>query len=130
MKRRSLFFAVVISCSLILAPSLLYAGNGNNPNPNNGSSNSNANNPDKNFNNNKDGNGKGTGQGTGNVPIPADGNNVHGMVNNGGNYNNGVRKQTDVPFDGGIGLLIAAGIGVRAKKAYDKRKRGSRNAAI
>lgn len=29
----------------------------------------------------------------------------------------------DVPFDGGVTLLIAAGIGYAAKKAYDKRKR-------
>ncbi|HWJ91107.1 MAG TPA: hypothetical protein VNR87_08330 [Flavisolibacter sp.] len=29
----------------------------------------------------------------------------------------------DVPFDGGITLLVAAGIGYAAKKGYDKRKR-------
>jgi hypothetical protein len=28
-----------------------------------------------------------------------------------------------VPFDGGLSLLIAAGIGYAGKKAYDKRKR-------
>jgi hypothetical protein len=28
-----------------------------------------------------------------------------------------------VPFDGGLTLLIAAGIGYAAKKGYDKRKR-------
>lgn len=29
---------------------------------------------------------------------------------------------TSVPFDGGLSLLIAAGIGYASKKAYDKRK--------
>lgn len=33
-----------------------------------------------------------------------------------------------IPFDGGLSLLIAAGIGYGAKKAYDKRKK-SRDAA-
>jgi hypothetical protein len=28
-----------------------------------------------------------------------------------------------VPFDGGLSLLVAAGIGYAAKKGYDKRKR-------
>jgi hypothetical protein len=28
-----------------------------------------------------------------------------------------------VPFDGGISLLIAAGIGIGAKKAYDRKKK-------
>jgi hypothetical protein len=28
-----------------------------------------------------------------------------------------------VPFDGGLSLLIAAGVGYAGKKAYDKRKR-------
>ena len=30
---------------------------------------------------------------------------------------------TDAPFDGGLSLLIAAGIGYASKKAYDKRKK-------
>lgn len=30
------------------------------------------------------------------------------------------------PIDGGLSLLIAAGIGIGAKKAYDKRKKDSR----
>jgi hypothetical protein len=29
---------------------------------------------------------------------------------------------TSIPFDGGISMLIAAGIGYASKKAYDKRK--------
>ena len=29
----------------------------------------------------------------------------------------------DVPFDGGLSLLIAAGIGIGAKKAYDRNKK-------
>lgn len=29
----------------------------------------------------------------------------------------------DIPFDGGLSLLIAAGIGYAAKKGYDKRKK-------
>lgn len=29
---------------------------------------------------------------------------------------------TQVPFDGGISLLIAAGVGYAVKKRYDKRK--------
>lgn len=33
---------------------------------------------------------------------------------------------TSVPFDGGLSLLIAAGAGYAAKKAYDKRKKDSR----
>lgn len=28
----------------------------------------------------------------------------------------------DVPFDGGVSLLVAAGIGYGLKKAYDKKK--------
>jgi hypothetical protein len=28
----------------------------------------------------------------------------------------------DVPFDGGVSLLVAAGIGYGLKKVYDKRK--------
>jgi hypothetical protein len=31
-----------------------------------------------------------------------------------------------VPIDGGLSLLIAAGIGIGAKKAYDKRKAAER----
>jgi hypothetical protein len=30
---------------------------------------------------------------------------------------------TGAPFDGGLSLLIAAGIGYASKKAYDKRKK-------
>ena len=30
---------------------------------------------------------------------------------------------TAVPFDGGVSLLVAAGIGYACKKAYDKRKK-------
>ena len=29
----------------------------------------------------------------------------------------------NVPFDGGIGILVAAGIAYAAKKGYDRRKR-------
>ena len=29
----------------------------------------------------------------------------------------------EIPFDGGISLLVAAGIGYAAKKGYDKRKK-------
>ena len=29
----------------------------------------------------------------------------------------------DVPFDGGLSLLVAAGIGIGAKKAYDRKKK-------
>jgi hypothetical protein len=29
----------------------------------------------------------------------------------------------DVPIDGGLSLLVAAGVGYVAKKGYDKRKR-------
>ena len=32
---------------------------------------------------------------------------------------------TNVPIDGGLTLLIAAGIGFAAKKSYDKRKKDS-----
>lgn len=31
----------------------------------------------------------------------------------------------DVPIDGGLSLLIAAGVGYVAKKGYDKRKKDS-----
>lgn len=124
MRKQSYLLAAVIALSLNFAPIALYAGNDKNPNPNNGSSNSNANKPDKEVTNDKDGNGKGTGQGTGNVPVPADGNNEHGMVNRGGNYNNGVnRNQAEVPFDGGVGILVAATIGVGIKRAYARRKK-------
>ena len=30
---------------------------------------------------------------------------------------------TAAPFDGGLSLLIAAGVGYASKKAYDKRKK-------
>lgn len=30
---------------------------------------------------------------------------------------------TTIPIDGGLGLLIAAGVGFAAKKGYDKRKK-------
>jgi len=32
----------------------------------------------------------------------------------------------DIPIDGGLSLLIAAGIGYGAKKAYDKRKKAQK----
>jgi hypothetical protein len=32
-----------------------------------------------------------------------------------------------VPIDGGLSLLIAAGVGLGAKKAYDRRKAAIRN---
>lgn len=32
-----------------------------------------------------------------------------------------------VPFDGGISLVVAAGIAYAAKKGYDKRKKLTRN---
>lgn len=35
----------------------------------------------------------------------------------------GVDPDTEVPFDGGLSLLIGAGIAYGAKKAYDKRKK-------
>jgi hypothetical protein len=35
-----------------------------------------------------------------------------------------------VPIDGGLSLLIAAGVGIAAKKAYDKRKAGEKKAAF
>ncbi|TKK68202.1 hypothetical protein FC093_11235 [Ilyomonas limi] len=32
---------------------------------------------------------------------------------------------TNVPFDGGVSLLVAAGIGYGAKKAYNAKKKGT-----
>ena len=34
---------------------------------------------------------------------------------------------TAAPFDGGLSLLIAAGVGYASKKAYDKRKAEKNN---
>ena len=34
---------------------------------------------------------------------------------------------TNVPIDGGLSLLIAAGVGYAAKKRYDKRKKDNAN---
>jgi len=34
-----------------------------------------------------------------------------------------VHTTVDVPFDGGVSLLVAAGIAYGARKAYDKRKK-------
>ena len=56
------------------------------------------------------------------VPVPNDVNNDHGQNDKGvgnGNYDNGV---TQAPFDAGLGILIAAGIGVGVRRAYKKRK--------
>jgi len=36
---------------------------------------------------------------------------------------------TNVPIDGGLSLLIAAGIGIAAKKGYDKRKKDNADPA-
>jgi hypothetical protein len=47
------------------------------------------------------------------------GNQNNGNCNNDDNHDN----QTSAPFDGGISLLAAAGIGYASKKAADKRKR-------
>jgi hypothetical protein len=33
------------------------------------------------------------------------------------------RGTTSAPFDGGLSLLIAAGVGYASKKGYDKRKK-------
>jgi hypothetical protein len=77
-----------------------------------------------------DGNGGGPGQGSGNVPTPADRNNEHGSVNNGGNYNNGVNKDKNAqaPFDGGLSVLAGAGVLYGLKKARDKRKKAKAEA--
>ena len=60
---------------------------------------------------------------------PRDLNNEHGRINNGGNFNQGVTPNnnggggdTNTPIDGGLTLLLAAGIGYGVKKANDKRK--------
>ncbi|MBN8788152.1 MAG: hypothetical protein J0I84_13760 [Terrimonas sp.] len=37
---------------------------------------------------------------------------------------------TEVPIDGGVSLLIAAGVAYGAKKAYDKRKKGQQEQDI
>ena len=36
----------------------------------------------------------------------------------------------DVPIDGGLSLLLAAGVGYVAKKGYDKRKKSTENSVI
>ena len=36
----------------------------------------------------------------------------------------------DVPIDGGLSLLVAAGVGYAAKKGYDKKKKKEAEAAI
>ncbi|MBW7893207.1 MAG: hypothetical protein H3C48_19770 [Chitinophagaceae bacterium] len=33
----------------------------------------------------------------------------------------------EIPFDGGLSLLVAAGVAYGAKKAYDKRKQGAKD---
>lgn len=33
----------------------------------------------------------------------------------------------EIPFDGGLSVLIAAGVAYGAKKAYDKRKKGAKD---
>ncbi len=59
--------------------------------------------------------------------IPQDDNNQHGRLNNAENYNNGVSQnngtQTSTPIDGGLSLLLAAGIGYGVKKAHNRRKK-------
>lgn len=58
--------------------------------------------------------------------VPQDPNNEHGGTDNGnGNngQNNGVNKNTDAPFDIGVGILIAAGAAIALKKANDSRKK-------
>lgn len=35
----------------------------------------------------------------------------------------GKDPDTEVPIDGGVSLLVAAGVAYAAKKAYDKRKK-------
>ncbi len=35
----------------------------------------------------------------------------------------GIDPDTEVPFDGGLSLLVAAGVAYGAKKAYDKNKK-------
>lgn len=40
----------------------------------------------------------------------------------GGGYTGGDPDQTPVPFDGGLSLVIAAGVGFGVKKAYQARK--------
>ena len=53
---------------------------------------------------------------------PQDPNNDHGGINRGGNPNNGIGGRTDTPIDGGLSLLLAAGIGYGVKKAHNRRK--------
>lgn len=50
------------------------------------------------------------------------------MTNNASAFNTPPRcapgeQETSAPFDGGISLLVAAGIGYASKKGYDKRKK-------
>lgn len=42
----------------------------------------------------------------------------------------GPDPDTDVPIDGGVSLLVAAGVAYGAKKAYDKRKKGQQEQNI
>lgn len=44
--------------------------------------------------------------------------------------NPGNDPDTGVPFDGGLSLLIAAGVGYASKKAYDKRKKAKQGENI
>lgn len=37
------------------------------------------------------------------------------------------QNDSEVPFDGGVSLLVAAGIGYGLKKVYDKKKAGNTN---
>ena len=63
------------------------------------------------------------------VPVPNDPNNNHGKddkgVGNGG-YDNGV---TQAPFDAGLGILVAAGVGVGIRRAYKRRQKNRQEAS-
>lgn len=128
MKKKTYLYALLTATALNLFPLLLFAGNDKGKTTNTKVQ-DNQNNSVKNYaneqpkNNDHDGNGQGTGRGSGNIPIPADPNNKHGMINNGGNYNNGIKAQSaQVPFDGGLTIILAAGLGVGIKRASDRRK--------
>ncbi len=41
--------------------------------------------------------------------------------------NPGRDPDTEIPIDGGVSLLVAAGVAYGAKKAYDKRKKSKEN---
>lgn len=43
----------------------------------------------------------------------------------GGDFDPGGDPDVPIPFDGGLSLLLAAGIGYGAKKAYAKRKKAA-----